>query len=95
MKCELCGGVLAEATMVSHGEFFVCEDCDDGQEAMMPMRLIGEDAHRKMMAAEVKAILDSLFIRLGPGQERRSTREEMRMQVGRALALVERLEPDA
>lgn len=28
MKCELCGCDLNEATMVSQGEFFVCEDCD-------------------------------------------------------------------
>lgn len=29
MKCEQCGCDLDENTMVSHGEFFVCEDCDD------------------------------------------------------------------
>lgn len=62
---------------------------------MRPKIAIGCDGHRKMMAAEVKVILDSLLIRLGPGQERRTTREEMRAQVMRALDLLETLEPGA
>lgn len=33
VRCELCGNDLNEDTMVCHGEFFVCEDCDDAEAA--------------------------------------------------------------
>ena len=33
MICELCSKPLDEDTMVSCGEFFICEDCDDAEKA--------------------------------------------------------------
>lgn len=34
MRCELCMCELDDETMVSQGEFFVCEKCDDVSAAM-------------------------------------------------------------